>query len=157
MTLEAGTEVLSLLWFASPPGDEVAPIVEGDEAVEDQPVGALGIGEEQHLSRLQVLREHRSRQHHVAGREPWLHRAGDDHMALEADESRREGEEHQAGHGHQQGRHDHPVHIRRPEGPAHAGPGGATQRGRGHGVFCASHVKVALDCLFCAALSSLTA
>jgi hypothetical protein len=124
--------------------------------VEHQPVGPLGIGEEEHLSGLQVLREHRTRQHDVAGREPRLHRAGDDHVAREAHESRGEGEDHQAGQGHQDGRDDHAVHGRRPEGSGHPGARGAVDRGgRGHGVFRASHVNVALDCLFCARLSSL--
>ena len=97
----------------------------------------------------------------VAGREPRLHRAGDDHVALEAHQSRREGEDHQAGQCHQPGRDDHAEHGGRAEPPL-GGRGHAAVRcagdegGRGHGVFCASHVNVALDWVFCAPLSSLT-
>ena len=130
--------------------------------MEHQPVGPLGVGEEQHLSRLQVLRQHRPGQHHVAGREPRLHRAGDDHVSREADQPGRQGQEHQAGHGHQHGRDDRAVHGGRAQAPPRergaglAGARGAADHGgRGHGVFRASHVNVALDCLFCAPLSSL--
>jgi hypothetical protein len=85
-------------------------------------------------------------------------------VALEADESRCEGEDHQSGHGHQQGRDDHTAdesHSDAALGRRVCGRAGtpepADRGGRGHWVFLASHVNVALDCLLCAPLSSLTA
>jgi hypothetical protein len=134
-------------------GDQQAGPVEGHQPVQQQPAGAGGVGEEQHLPDAELARGRGLGEHHVARLHARGHRPAGDHVRGEPGRLWDERGGDQPG---QAGEHQRRGQARDAE---QAGRVPAEQRPPFHPgghVFRASHVKFAVVAAFWALLLSTT-
>ncbi len=132
-------------------GDQPALLVEGHQPVQQQAAGHLRVVDEQDLAGAQLGGRDGVGDHHVAGVDPGGHRAAGHHVRGVAGRERGERGQDEPGQHDEAQDDNHASHLPHP----------ARARRRtafypGHGTFRASQVKVAVDRVLWASLSSTT-